>query len=239
LSTAAIPVHVALVDTTGTIAASELAEVAGALNEQVQADFAPAWHVAATVGAYPAAPPGTWRIDLVHQAGDAGTLGFHADANHQPFAKVALDAGRWTITASHELLEMLGDPWGNRLHGAAPPPGWKGTSRRVRYLLELCDPCEAFNYEVGGVAVSDFVIPPFYRSSRRNATGYSHTGRLTEPLQVADGGYMSFLDPADGHVWQRFVRAGTVDDHDWGVQELGADMLRERSDRLAERFRGR
>src|SRR3954454_16778515 len=108
MSTAAIPVHVALVDTTGTIPAPDLAEVAGALNEQVQADFAPAWHVAATVGAYPAAPPATWRIDLVHGT-SGGTLGFHADANHQPFAKVGVDAGSWTVTASHELLEMLGD----------------------------------------------------------------------------------------------------------------------------------
>lgn len=238
MSIAAIPVHVALVDTTDTVAASALAEVAGALNEQVQADFAPAWRVAATVGAYPAAPPGTWRIDLVHQT-PGGTLGFHADANRQPFAKVAVDAGRWTVTASHELLEMLGDPWGNRLHGAAAPTGWQGASPRVRYLLELCDPCERFTYEVGGVEVSDFVIPAFYRSSRRNAAGYSHTGRVTAPLQVAEGGYMSFLDPADGHVWQRFVRDGAVEDHDWGVQDLGADMLRERSDRLAERFRAR
>jgi hypothetical protein len=33
------------------------------------------------------------------------------------------------------------------------------------------------------------------------------------------------------------VRNGQVQDKDWGVQELGAEMLRERSDRLAEGFR--
>jgi hypothetical protein len=234
---AAVPVHVALVDTTGTIAASDLAEVAGALNEQVQADFAPAWHVAATVGAYPAAPPATWRIDLVHGT-SGGTLGFHADANHQPFAKVGVDAGSWTVTASHELLEMLGDPWGNRLHSAAAPPGWAGTTRRVRYLLELCDPCETLTYTVGGVEVSDFLTPAFYRSSRRDAAGYSHTGRVTSPLEVAEGGYITFLDPADGHFWQRHVRGGAAEDHDWGVQDMGHEMLRERADGLARQIRG-
>jgi hypothetical protein len=238
MSTAAIPVHVALVDTTGTIPALDLAEVAGALNEQVQADFAPRWRVAATVGAYPSAPPGTWRIDLVHSTGQAGSLGFHADANHQPFAKVAVDIGQWTVTASHELLEMLGDPWGNRLHGARALPGWQGTSPRVRYLLELCDPCEAFTYQVGGVELSDFLLPAFYRSSTHATPGYSHTGALTEPLQIADGGYISFIDPADGHVWQRFVRDGQVSDRDWGVQDLGHEMLRQRSDQLAIEFRG-
>lgn len=237
MSTAAIPVHIALVDSTGTVSASDLADVAGALNEQVQADFAPRWHVSASVGAYPSAPDGTWRIELVRDTGAAGTLGYHADANHQPFAKVDIDDGVWTVTASHELLEMLGDPWGNRLHGAAALPGWQGTSPRVRYLVELCDPCEKFTYQVGGVEVSDFLLPTFYRSARSPVAGYSHTGNLTEPLQVAEGGYISFIDPADHHVWQRFVRDGQVSDRDWGVQDLGQDMLRQRSDDLATRFR--
>jgi hypothetical protein len=162
------------------------------------------------VGAYPSAPKGTWRIELLRDTGQSGALGFHADSHHQPYAKVDVDTGQWTVTASHELLEMLGDPWGNRLHGAAALPGWEGTSRRVRYLVELCDPCEAFTYPVGGVELSDFLLPNFYRSSPRATAGYSHLGRLTEPLQIADGGYISFLDPADGHVWQalRPGRAG-------------------------------
>ena len=124
-----MPVHVALVDATGTVPASDLAEVAGALNEQVQADFAPRWHVEATVGAYPTAPPGTWRIELVHSTGQPGALGFHADAHHQPFALVDVDVGQWTVTASHELLEMLGDPWGNRLHGARALRAGRGRAR--------------------------------------------------------------------------------------------------------------
>ena len=64
MTTLAMPVHVALVDSTGTIDPADLAEVAGALNQQVQSDFAPVWRVAATVGAYPQAPPHTWRIEL-------------------------------------------------------------------------------------------------------------------------------------------------------------------------------
>jgi hypothetical protein len=236
--TYAIPVHVALVDASGTIAAAELAEVAGALNEQVQADFTPAWQVAATVGAYPSAPPDTWRIELRKELPIAGgAFGYHADANHQPFSLVDVDAGQWTVTASHELLEMLGDPWGNRYHGAKAPPEWDGTSPRVRYLVEVCDPCGHTNYEVGGVALSDFLLPSFYRSSDRGTSRCSFLGTLSAPLEVAEGGYLAFVDPADQHVWQRFVRDGQVHDQDWGVQELGAEMMRERSDRLAQRFR--
>jgi hypothetical protein len=238
MSTAAMPVHVALVDATGTVPAADLAEVAGALNEQVQADFARAWHVVATVGAYPSAPPGTWRIELRKEI-PGGGFGFHADAHNQPFALVDVDAGQWTVTASHELLEMLGDPWGNRLHSAAALPGWAGASRRVRYLVELCDPCTSFTYEVAGVAVSDFLLPSFYRSSPRGTHRYSHLGALTEPLQVGEGGYICFTDPADEHVWQRFVIDGEVQDKDWGVQPPATQMLRERSDALAAAYRGR
>jgi hypothetical protein len=234
----AIPVHVALVDASGTISAAQLAEVAGAINQQVQADFAPAWQVAATVGVYPTAPPDMWKIELRQQLPAGSSVrGYHTNANNQPFALVDVDAGQWTVTVSHELLEMLGDPWGNQLHDATAPPGWQGTSPRVRYLVELCDPCEGFSYEVGGVAVSDFLLPSFYRSTDRGTNRYSFLGKLTTPLEVGEGGYISFIDPADQHVWQRFVRDGQVHDNDWGVQQLGAEMFRERADRLARRFR--
>src|SRR5438128_10615493 len=104
MSTAAIPVHVALVDASGSVDAAELAGVAGALNEQVQADFAPMWKVAASVGAYPSAPPGTWRIELQDGIDQQGAAGYHADDHHQPYSKVDLTAGDWSVTASHELL---------------------------------------------------------------------------------------------------------------------------------------
>jgi hypothetical protein len=237
MSTAAIPVHVALVDASGTIDHSELAEVAGALNEQVQADFTPVWKVAATVGAYPSAPAGTWRIELQEGIDQRGAAGYHADDHHQPYSKVDLTAGNWTVTASHELLEMLGDPWGSRLHTAAALPGWSGKSKRVRYLVELADPCEAFNYPVGGVPVSDFLLPVFYRSSKRAVAGYSHTGSLTQPLEVADGGYITFLDPETGDVWQRFVEGGRTEDKNYGPQQLGAKSLREWADDRAREYR--
>jgi hypothetical protein len=209
----AIPVHVALVDASGTIDPSDLAEVAGALNEQVQSDIAPAWKVAATVGAYPQAPQGTWRIELRETIEAEDAAGFHADERGQPYAQVALGDGGWTVTASHELVEMLVDPFGSRLHGATALSGWEGGSPRVKYLMEPADPCERVEYEVGGVPLSDFVLPSFYRSTPRGSlAAYSHTGAVTEPLQILDGGYISFVDPATEEIWQRFVEGGESKD---------------------------
>ena len=240
MSTAAIPVHVALVDSSGSIDADELAAVAGALNEQVQADLAPAWHVAATVGYYPRPPANTWRIELQRGLDVRGAAGYHSDHNHQPFSKVDIEAGgEWTVTSSHELVEMLCDPWGSRMHAAAALPDWQGESRRVRYLLEACDPCEAVSYPVGGIDVSDFLLPAFYRSSRRGSvSGYSHTGALAEPLQILPGGYISFMDPATGHWWQRFVDdSGRHEDRDLGEPDASAASLREWLDEKAREYR--
>ncbi|HEX5147372.1 MAG TPA: hypothetical protein VFV85_10125 [Conexibacter sp.] len=238
MSTAAIPVHVALVDATGTIDDDELAQVAGALNEQVQADFAPVWRVAATVGAYPRASVGTWRIELRDGLDQPGAAGYHADAHKQPYALVDAQAGDWHQTASHELLEMLADPWGARFHTAAAPKGWSGASRRVRYLLEVCDPPEVVGYEVGGVQMSDFILPAFYRSARRGAlAAYSHTGAIREPLQVIDGGYVSFVDPATDEWWQRFVSGDRVQDVNQGRADLGAMTPREWVDAKAREVR--
>jgi hypothetical protein len=236
VSTAAIPVHVALVDTTGAISTAELARVAGALNEQVQADFAPAWKVAATVGAYPEAPPYTWAV-RVQRGLDVDAAGYHWAEGRQPYALVDYDRGGWTVTASHELLEMLADPWGNRLHEARALSGWAGGSARVRYLIEVGDPCEAITYRVGGVEVSDFVLPDFYRSSGQGPSArYSYTGSVPVPLDVLDHGYISFVDPADDHLWQRFVD-GQVSDVDRGPAPPGLS-LREFADEGARAQRG-
>jgi hypothetical protein len=234
MSTAAIPVQVALVDVSRSIATSELVRVAGALSEQVQADFAPVWHVRASVVVDPEPGIGTWRVNLRDGIDDDQAAGFHLGDGLQPHAEVDLNKGDWRVTASHELLEMLADPWGSRLHSARALTGWEGDSPRVRYLVEVCDPCEKISYEVAGVPVSDFLLPRFYRSSGSATTsGYSHTGAIEEPLEILDGGYISFLDPETRHMWQRFVRDGQATDVDRGHVPDGVFSLREWMDTLA------
>lgn len=223
MSTAALPVHVALVDDTGQIPAQQLAQAAGALSQQVAADFAPVWKVNATVGAYPQAPAGVWAIHVQAQLDQPGALGYHTSENNQPVSLVEFTPD-WTITVSHELLEMLADPWGNRMHPAELPAGLEAhhqdfglpsPTSRVSYLLEVADPCEARSYPLGGVSVSDFLLPGWYRTMPARHPAYSHAGGCAQPRQVADGGYVSFATP-DGSWWQTFNQGGHLD-----VQSLG------------------
>jgi hypothetical protein len=210
-----MPVHIALVDDTEKISPAALAEVAGAINQQIQQDFAPAWKVAASIGTYPAAPPGTWAVHVQDQLDEPGALGYHSDESNQPVAHCEL-TGDWSVTVSHEVLEMLADPWGNRMHPGMLPIGIYADhfglrpGVRVRYLLEVCDPPEAHPYKVGNVNVSDFILPPWYGGPgpATHAGGAQHR-------EVADGGYVSFQLPS-GEWYQVFNEGGQLQTQDLG-----------------------
>lgn len=232
-----IPVEIALVDNAD-IGASTIAQVAGALNQQV-ADFQRSWgvHYHASVVPHPAPTPNTWSVILQKGIDQEGALGYHSDNHNQPFAVVDVTRGEWTVTASHEVLEMIGDPFGNAMHSGPAPAGWHGPAR-VKYLREACDPCEAFSYEIGGVAVSDFLTLDWYGSRDIGRHGFSFLGKLTKPTEVAEGGYVSFVDPGTGIWWQRFVDGGQFHDASLGLyarHEFGS--LREFTDGMARQYR--
>lgn len=248
MSTAAIPVHVGLVDDTGQVA-NDLPTLAGALSEQIAADFAPIWKVRASVGAYTAAtlPAGCWAVHIQTKLDDPGALGYHTDENNQPLAYVELTSD-YTVTVSHEVLEMLADPWGNRLHRAELPAGvdlnfamFGLTSARsyVHYLLEVCDPCERTVYTVGGEQLSDFLLPGWYRTSPSDHLAYSRASGCTAPRQVADGGYVSFGVPS-GEWFQVFNESGTLSIQDIGkFNRADHGSLREFTDAKAREYRSR
>src|SRR5713226_5004501 len=99
--------HVVLTDRSSAgISFGEIQHVAQALQVQVDRDFSPEWGTRAQIVPIPrdaAIPAHTWPMFLLDQP-EAG-LGIHLDPNHHPFAEVQATPD-WSITASHELLEM-------------------------------------------------------------------------------------------------------------------------------------
>lgn len=181
---------------------SDIARVTAALQRQATRDFEPIWEVDATVDAFPSledVPVGYWPMIVVPDVKDAA--GFHEDQNGQPFALIEM-SDSWSLTASHEMLEMLADPWGNRM---VPGRSIKPGQGRVSYLVEICDPSEAadFAYTVNDVLVSDFYTPRFFDPEPVAGTRYSFTGAIQEPRSILPGGYVSWLEPASGDVWQQ------------------------------------
>ena len=195
---------------------SDLARVAAALQRQVTRDFAPIWEVSATLDGFARledVPVGYWPMMIVPDV--QGAAGIHLDKDGQPYALIEM-SDSWSLTASHETLEMLADPFGNRL---VPGRSLKRGQGRVEYLVEVCDPSEAaeFGYTVNDVLVSDFYTPRFFDPVRSVATRYSFTGALERPRQVLRGGYLSWHDPNSDHWWQQIWFGSRKEYRDLGV----------------------
>ena len=190
-----LPIHVALIADGVEISLSALMTVAAALQKQVTYDFSPIWNVDATVNAFASIetmPNGYWPIIVKDHLADPRAGGFHTDAQGQPFALV-LKTDSWPKAASHECMEMLADPFGNRLIAVD----------NKSYLVEVADPCEEGGYTVNGLLLSDFVTPAYYDTIRVPGVRYSFTGRIDGPRLLGRGGYVSWLDSATKHWWMR------------------------------------
>jgi hypothetical protein len=230
-----LTIHVALVSDTDAVSTHEITRVAAALDKQVTRDFGPRWGVLATVDpvfSIEDIPVGYWPIVLRDNINAPGALGFHIDRFGQPFALMAL-TDSWSLTASHECLEMLADPFGDRM---VPGPSKKRGEGRVSYLVEVCDPSEAdeFAYTVNDVLVSDFILPTFYDPVAVEGVRYSFTGAIKRPRQVLEGGYISWRNQTNEHVEQLIVRNGKNEFRDLGVLDRSSGSARELVDRMTE-----
>ena len=197
-------VQIALIDTTGTIHSNRLRTVAAAIEHQIRRDVAKFYAVNASVFALrhgDELPNRTWPVHIVPDIGKGG--GFHSNEDGAPYAKIAIGP-HWTLSASHEILEMVFDPTGSRLHEAQAVQVKDGevcdAPGRFRYLMEICDPCESADcaYKIGDVVVSDFCTPHYYDAAARAGRRYSFNGSITAPRQVPKGGYLSWLNPRLG-----------------------------------------
>jgi hypothetical protein len=169
-----------------------LEAIAEALTTQIRRDFAPAWGMQdATVTV---AGPGD-KIHFFDSANQRGAYGFHAvDPHGEPYAHVAAEASlkagnTWvagtdaiSASASHEALEMMGDPAANE---------WCFDGDHRLWSREVCDPVQENTYPilVGGmeVTVSNFVLPAYFNPKAPGP--YDHLGILKQPFTLAQGGY--------------------------------------------------
>jgi hypothetical protein len=226
--------HIALVSLTTEVTLAQLAPVSAAIQKQISRDFGPMWNVEATVDAFDKledVPVGYWHVLLQDELPN-GAAGLHKrDDNKQPFALVALTTN-WTVFMSHEVLEMLVDPQGTLTRAGNSLKSGQG---RVEYLIEVCDPCQSscFAYSVNSVMVSDFYTPQYFDPVKSNGVRYSYSGQVRGPREVLDGGYLSWFDPQDRHLFQLQVDGTKKIVVDKGEVPFAAESLRAFSDRVS------
>jgi hypothetical protein len=210
-------VHVAVINESTVVTDAEVLTAINALEIQVHRDFAPVWGINANLGFVPKGitpQAGWWWLTILDDADQAGALGYHdVTTQGQPlgkvFAKTAQSFGAsWTVTTSHELLEMLADPEID-LTVFVQATNTSGTI----YAYEICDACEADNlgYQIGGVLVSDFVYPAWFESSLASGTQVDYGKHLPGPFALAPGGYIGAYDVTKGSGWQQITaRSGSA-----------------------------
>lgn len=203
--------QIALLNESTVVGDDEVAAIAKALQHQVNEDFRPIWGTNASVLAVPKGEkpsPGTWWLVLLDNMDEAGALGYHDLTPDQlPIGKIGAKTDQEygaavSVTCSHELLEMLGDPLINLLV--------EDPRKQRLYAFENCDAVEAdeLSYERMGLQVSDFVLPTYFDV---NEAGKGHAlsfkENVHEPFALAPGGYLSYREVGASE-WKQVTAEG-------------------------------
>jgi hypothetical protein len=145
-------------------------------------------------------PANAWKLIFADHSDDAGALGYHDfTPDGRPISYVFVADGLKegaspTVTATHEIAEMIADPWISEVFQV---------SNTRFFAKEICDPCEAdeFAYSVKvqpfpAVKCSDFVLPKWFIP---HSTGqFDRHKKIDAPLKLLPGGYMSVFTSGKG-----------------------------------------
>lgn len=195
-----------------------------AINRQIKEDFEPYWSFGASLRLEGAIGAAIDKRQLADMRGDAilyitdksdisRALGYH-DANFRGipcgfvFMDICLELKEsWTVTLSHEALELLGDAQGNLLvqgpHPADP-------SHTVFHWFEMCDAVQAQSYVIDGIEVCNFVLPMYFtrndeEGARNDFLARKTNGKTLASFGVSQGGYVGFFNPKSGKVETYFA----------------------------------
>lgn len=159
-----------------------------AMQTYVDQHVAPVWGTPAKLIKSAGFVKGAWAMVFLDDADQPGALAYHdltPDGMPQSkvFVRTTIKSGdKVSVSASHELVEMLVDPAIN-LMSTGPDP-------KAIYAYESADPVEALTYPVAGIPMSDFVYPAYFESFHKpGSVQFDRMKKVTKPFQVLSGGY--------------------------------------------------
>jgi hypothetical protein len=199
-------VTIAYIRDSDVITDAMLASYVAAQQIQITRDFAPVWGIDATCVVVPpggAIPVDAWQVWLKDHTDQDGSLGYHDDkGNPISYVFVADDLTdniSWTVTCSHETLEMLGDPTINQVIDTGG----------LEYAREVADTCEddSLAYLINGHLMTAFATPAWFDPNGKAPFTFPVVPTITAPFQLAAGGYIGVRSLPDGQWQQRFAEA--------------------------------
>lgn len=188
LGRSAKPVRIACVNQSEIPLGVSMSKLTAALQKCYDRHFLPVWGY--PVKLYNTSKPkaSDWRLVYFDKPGHKHVEGFHElTYRKQPIAKVFVQSSQddgvpISVTASHELFEMVIDPMANL---------WANADKRTQYAYEMCDAVEEDMFEVDGLPMSNFVHPAWFEPFKHpRGTKFDHMGRLKKPFSMSKGGYV-------------------------------------------------
>ena len=150
--------------------------------------FLPIWGYPVRLYNTKKAKPTDWQFVYFDNADEANALGYHdLTKNGQPAAKIFVkttlaDNQLVSVTACHELFEMVIDPIANL---------WAEAADGTEYAYEMCDAVEEDTFLVDGIQMSNFLHPTWFEPFKHPpGTKYDHLGLLKKPFSMTKGGYV-------------------------------------------------
>ena len=180
-----------------------------AVNRQVNEDFSPIWGSAYAckihAPAYDVAQPDQLAEDpvpaeaviyLVDSAHLEGALGYHSiNSAEVPIGFVFTDLGDWTVTLSHEVLELIVDPTVNIFVPGTDPRDPDNEQAWLWHAYEVCDAVERTVYEIDDVWVSNFVTPCYFSLGNSPGTRNDFLGIGVDSFGLLPGCHLGTMDP--------------------------------------------
>jgi hypothetical protein len=166
----------------------DLAALIAAMQVYIDEHVAPVWGTPAKLIKTTGFQKGAWAMVFLDDADQPDALAYHdLTPDGLPEAKVFVkttlaDHELVSVSASHELVEMLVDPAIN-LMTTGPNP-------KLVYAYESADPVEALSFDVEGIPMSDFIYPSYFEDFHKpGSVKFDHQGKVNKPFQILSGGY--------------------------------------------------
>jgi len=240
--------------TNGKVSDDEVQRVIRAINRQIKGDFEPHWSMGATLRLEGRSFTDPTPEDPIDMRGDAviylwdkidasGALGYH-NLNHRgiPFGVVFTEltedldgqlyndeviSNAWSVTLSHEALEMIADPEVNLLVMGSHPTN---PDNYVFHWYEVCDAVQSEWYRIDHVLVSNFLLPLYFTSGeetggRNDFLGTVNNSQTIRSFGVNPGGYIGFYNPESGHHENHFMHGDKLAE-EWMSRKSQAGLTR-------------
>jgi len=222
---------IAVLNRSSEVEDAELEQINHSLQHELDSAFAKVWGTGAILNLVPRGSDegwqNKWNLVVVDNMEEAGALGYHdltpdgLPVGYVGAKTVAEYDDTLSVTISHEIFEMLGDP---EINLAADD----GAGRLCWY--ENCDPVEADDlaYTVFDVPISNYVYPTWFVPSLASRTmKFDRMGYTSRPFMLCRGGYQGYTTSWPPNWQQEFAETeGPMAMHDARPKFLSRRMRR-------------